>query len=724
MRLIMGAITARSLACLLFVSAALAASAGSTPAAEIVANAARVGAAPAGQPVELVLPLKADGAGLTQFARTVTTPGSPQYAHYEPIATLARRFGASAAARRRVVTYLRRAGATAVRIDSTGLFADATMTAGLAERVFATQLTQFRTAAATRFIAPASAVRIPPALRGVVTGVVGLNTRPTASPPARVRRSAGGPIAPTPTAQTGSAYLPASGTRTGCAAAQATGGFTPNQYLTAYQYTPLRSAAIAGQGERVALIEVDGFKRNDINQFARCFGLRVPRIDSFAVGLKKWPAPGGESTLDIELLDAAAPGLKVIDVYESSAAASSTLKALTAPLQSSAVQPQVISASLGLCEPFTYEAVGRAGIQATELALAEAAASGITFLASSGDSGSADCTTDDGLPIDKLAVNYPASSWWATGVGGTNLVLTPTNTIQQQLVWNDASAVPGSAGGGGLSMLFNRPSYQRGAVSARSRAVPDISMLADIAPGYAVYCSARGDCVNAGNSNPWQTVGGTSAATPLLAGGLALVDQRLRMQGRDDLGLINPLLYKLGGNPILAHQVFADVTQGGNDVGPFIPGTAEPLGCCTAAIGYDEASGWGSLNLASFAAVAGVLQPKIVNVGLSLPDHQSPIADGKILAEVSCSGPCLLGAVATITVGDSRLPMIVSHVYHLRSRGHKTIAIKIPAGMLGKLRSGLEHDQRIVASVVGAIVDASGNIEKQSPAKRLLISSS
>ena len=71
--------------------------------------------------------------------------------------------------------------------------------------------------------------------------------------------------------------------------------------------------------------------------------------------------PGGEATLDVEVLDAAAPGLKGIDVYETKPSASATLRALTAPLQNRGFKPQVISASLGLCEPDVFLAIGLEG---------------------------------------------------------------------------------------------------------------------------------------------------------------------------------------------------------------------------------------------------------------------------------------------------------------------------------------------------------------------------
>ncbi len=691
------------------------------------AAAARVGSTPGAQPLQLVLPLKADTAGLRRLALAVSTPGSPQYGQYESIASLSRRFGAPAVARRQILAFLHRAGATAVRVDATGLFVDATLSAATAERLFATTLAQYKTAHGAAFTAPARSPGVPSALRGLVTGVVGLDTRPVLTAPGRVHRRGGvvpgrvrrhGAVAH-PAAQTASGYFPASGSPSGCAAGVATQSFTPNQYLTAYNYDPLHAAGVTGQGERVALIEIDGFKHSDISAFAKCFGLRVPPINGFTVGLKHGLPPGGESTLDLEVLTAAAPGLKAIDVYESNSNESAALRALTSPLQNGGLKPQVISASLGLCEPFVFGSVGQAGVVAAEGALAEAAASGISFLDSSGDSGSADCIQSDGTPIDKIAVNYPASSWWVTGVGGTNLFLAPNNTIGGEVVWNDTNVQPGSAGGGGPSGFFRRPPYQKGTVTRNAREVPDVSMLADVAPGYAIFCSAKGDCVNSQNHNPWQGIGGTSAATPLLAGGFALVDQQLRKHRREDLGLANPLLYRIGRSPSISGGVFSDVLAISNDVGAFIPGNGRPLGCCTAGPGYDDASGWGSINLAAFARVALSLQPKIVGIRLSLPGRQRPVASRHIRANVSCTGKCVLGAFAVVRIGHATPFRVLSRLYVLRSRGTKAVRISFSHRQLGKLRAGLRARRRIRADVVGAVVDAGFNIERRSRTKSL-----
>jgi kumamolisin len=702
------------------------ASAAASP--SVIAHATRLGAAPAGKSLRLILPLKVDSVGLGQFATAVTTPGSPLYGHYLSIAALARRFGAPASTRARVIGYLRASGATHVRVDATGLLAEATMSVGLAERAFAAPLAQFRAANRTRFVAPVAATTVPAALRNVVEGVVGLNTRPQVSPSlpsstAAAARSAG--VTARAADQTAST-LPRSGTPTGCPGGVAAGGqfpgFTPNQYLTAYGFAPLYASGYQGQGERVALIEIDGFNMSDVTTFAQCFGLNLPPVTAFGAGVSHTLPAGEEATLDLEILDAAAPGLKAIDVYETNSGASQTLAAFAAPLENRGRKPQVISASLGLCEPDAYGASGLVGIEASERLLELAASSGISILASSGDNGSADCQSQSGTPVHTLAVNYPASSWWVTGVGGTNLSLNGDNTIAAQPVWND-STVLAAGGGGGFSDLFRRPAYQKGIVAPNKRAVPDVSLLADLLPGYAIYCTATPACVSPSNATPWQTVGGTSAGTPLLAGGIAIVDQMLTATGHENVGLLNPLLYKLGASGAAA-SVFYDITSGSNDIGPYIPGSnGQPLGCCTAVPGYDEASGWGSVSMANLAQQALALEPKLISFSLALPRHQRPVARRELLATVSCSAACSIGAFAHVKIGRSKPFSVQSKLFQRQASGRTKIPVKFSAGELRKLRSALTHHRRIVATVYGALIDQLGAIEQNTKGKNLVVSS-
>jgi subtilase family serine protease len=610
------------------------------------------------------------------------------------------------------------------------------MRVGAAERLFSTDLDRFhadatRASAAESFLAPGAATRVPAALRGTVTGVVGLDTRPLtddarpdfapAAAAARLRADANARADLTP-APTSSAYPTRTGTPAGCPTALAEPGFTPNQYLTAYGYSTLHSEGFSGQGERVALIEIDGFKASDVRSFAACFGLPVPQIDAYGVGIGKALPAGGESTLDLELLDAAAPQLSEIDVYESQPMASQVLRSLTEPLAARSRIPDVISASLSTCEPDAQAAIGQAGINAVESTLELAAATGVSVLAASGDDGSTACLTSRGQPLDRLAVNYPAASPWVTGVGGTNVHLSAANTIADpatdQVVWNDEPTLVGATGGGVSG--FARPAYQNGAQFNAHREVPDVSMLADPLPGYEIYCSAAACDNGSGGSNPWASVGGTSAGTPLLAGGFALIDQELRSRGQENLGFANPLLYRIARSSTAVFTV-SDVISGTDDVSGEVFGTA--LGCCDAHIGYDDASGLGSVNLAGLATAADTLVARQVQVGLTLPAQHDELAAEHLLATVSCTTECLMRADATIRMTGSKTALaIASSPYELTRQRRRTIDIGLSGPTRLRIRTALAAGETVTATVVGTVIDASGAIVRETAGRTLRIS--
>ena len=694
---------------------------------------APLGPAPPAQPVNLVLPLKVDASGLEQEALAVSTPGAPEYRKFESVATTARRFGASAAIRRRVVSWLRHHGATGVRIDATGLFAQATMAVGEAERLFSTPVMRFRAADGAQFLAPTLHVRVPPALQGAVEGVVGLDTRAVlvrSTPPLATP----GPVANAAAGQPSSEF-PRTGTPAGCVAGTSagevggdpsTGAFTPNQYLTAYGLDVLHNDGLLGQGQRVALIEADGVKTSDVAAFASCFGLPMPPIRQFAVGSRKLRAAGAEGALDAEILDAAAPGLSEIDVYEAKPNLSDFLVALAAPLQHPQAIPATVSISLGLCEPPVRAVLGTAGLRTSQLELDAATSSGVTIVAASGDTGSAECKRPNGLPQDRLAVLYPATSWFVTAVGGTNLALTSGNQIADEVVWNDTGLHMG-AGGGGLSSIWTRPPYQNGFVSSNSRAVPDVSMLGDVVPGYAIFCTTA-DCQRLSGGTPWVRLAGTSAATPLFAGGVALINGLLHSQGFEYLGLLNPFLYQLA-NSSFGGLVFNDVVRIGNDLGPYIPGSGgRLLGCCTAGPGYDAASGLGSVNVAALAAVVAQVAPQVFpkglgNVGLSIPPGQHPVHAKKILAKVSCSPACYALVDGVVDISHGGEFDIASNLIHLKSGGSRTLALKFTPAQVGRLQSALAHHKQILVLAYGDITNSNGRIEKNSAPREFSITS-
>lgn len=693
---------------------------GATPA---LASGNRVlGSAPASQSLQLVFPLKVDGAGLRRFALAVSNPQSPSYGHYRSISWLSRRFGASAAERRRVVGYLRSHDATDIHVDATGLSVDATIPVGTAQRLFATPLVRVETATGVRYVAPARGAkpRIPRTLAGSITGVVGLDAAPVpissdvVEPHAKA--SGGDDFGPELDFGAGanrSSELPRTGTPHGCAAGVDSGAFTPNQYLTAFGFSPLQQDGYLGQGERVAVIEVNGVDSGDVATFAQCFGLPSPNIAQHLVGRSTHPSPAVETTLDLDMLVAAAPELSGIDVYETSTDVASVLKSFTAPLQDRADRPAVLSISLGVCEQALFASVNGAAVQDAEYGLLEDGASGITVVGATGDAGSTACLGKNGTPVDELAVNYPAASSYALAVGGTNVALSPSNQITDEVVWNDEPDALG-AGGGGFS-AGERPAWQYPFVSAhrgrvgklRERAVPDVAMLADPHPGYAVYCTTS-DCQSAGTVG-WPHLGGTSAAAPLLAGGIALVDQALQHANRNRLGLIAPFLYLESEHPAYRNYLFRDVTSGNNDIGAYLPGGhGKAAGCCSARPGFDQASGFGSLDLYHLATFAVTVLPDIdLHISVSIPPHQNPIRTGSMTAVVSCSTGCYgLTAAASVTVGHAkRFDTFAPSAHDLSSAGSVRFRIAFTRKQLRKLRAGVRRRDRIVATVYGAVAD-------------------
>jgi subtilase family serine protease len=225
---------------------------------------------------------------------------------------------------------------------------------------------------------------------------------------------------------------------------------------------------------------------------------------------------------------------------------------------------------------------------------AATAALGITIVVAAGDSGSSACA--HGVQPSQLtsfdeqkSPSWPATSPWVLAVGGTNLTLTPTNAIESSGVWNDTEYPSpyeqAAAGGGGVSTFEKRPWWQPAIPGQNTfRMVPDVAAFADPSPGYAIVCSHE---VQGCGPSPGQTisfVGGTSAATPLVAGMIALWDQQAKQSGLPNPGFVPPLLYSIAQH---APGSFLDITTGDNAV-------FGGVSCCTATPGFDLASGLGS----------------------------------------------------------------------------------------------------------------------------------
>jgi subtilase family serine protease len=611
------------LAVLIAALAVAVSSAGAAPAAAALAQPTESSRPGASIPtVEALIELR-HRRGLDSFVRQVSDPTSPEYRQYSTVEALVARYGASAQARQETLAWLRARGLHG-KVGPTGTY----VTAPIPAPRVATLLP--RRGAPSASPAPALGRAVPAGLRDAVSGITVLGGGN------RAFTNLVAPPATTPTAKTKkapkkkfSSLMDHTGTASGCAEGVAgpdlpevaPSPFTPNQYLKAYGVSGLQERGLKGQGQHVALVEVDGFHRSDITTFDKCFGIKTPPIHVVPVFPYKKPIPeGGETTLDLEVLSAAAPRVAGVDVYEGAGNEAGIVVTAGTALGRRGHHPDVISISLGICEPlYSGKLIYK---RALDSIFATAAGAGISVLVASGDTGSSGCRVDGpegettALPI--RAVSLPSSSPYVTAVGGTNLKLSAANSIEREVVWNDWPLGAGG-GGGGVSILSpQRPWWQKLPPSrdryGLGRIVPDIAALADPAPGYSYFCTSVNVCGELPQTvHGWTSIGGTSAATPLMAATVALGNQYAERHGEGRLGFLNPLLYRLGANGATRAAAFRDVSRGNDDIGALLPanvGGGHSLHCCSARVGYDWASGWGSLKALGFARAASAAAPR------------------------------------------------------------------------------------------------------------------
>jgi subtilase family serine protease len=262
----------------------------------------------------------------------------------------------------------------------------------------------------------------------------------------------------------------------------------------------------------------------------------------------------------------------------------------------------IISMSFGLGEPDAFSTLADYTGSYSQLEFAALAAEGISAFASSGDSGSAECTRGDTYEAEQC-VSYPAGDPNVTSVGGVTAYLDPFgNIFSPMLGWGISTgnngyggvSQPGGASGGGTSLIQPAPSPQTSGIGATMREQPDVSMIGDPATGVAFYTNAGFTGAGVGD------IGGTSVASPEMAAIWALVESACVMnpgQGMcpsstHRLGNPAPILYKIysGSN---YHNIFYDVLYGDNQMS--YPGTtaAQPIPGAAAMSGYDQITGIG-----------------------------------------------------------------------------------------------------------------------------------
>jgi hypothetical protein len=398
---------------------------------------------------------------------------------------------------------------------------------------------------------------------------------------------------------------------------------TPGDYAVIYGINPVYQAGTNGTGVTIAVVGRTDFNISDIFDFRNILGLPFPSI-SFAFD---GPDPGNlgggeeaEAVLDVTWSSSIAPNANIQFAVSASTDTTDGVD-LSALYIVDNNLGDVMTESFGVCE----QHVTNAQLAGFSAVAEQAAAQGITYIVSSGDTGSSGCDNlGETTATGPLAINALASTPFNVAVGGTifnenghdstywssntNVPVTALKHIPEN-VWNEScsSATCGNkaniaAGGGGPSAVVPKPSWQSGATlhipNDGFRDVPDVSLTAAGHDPYLICyegsCSQQGLLLG---------ISGTSASAPSFAGIIALLNQKVG--GR--VGLANYLLYKLaagqaeyptqcnGSSTSSAPNsvcIFNDVTTGNNAV----PGP-NPATQYAAAAGYDLATGLGSMNV-------------------------------------------------------------------------------------------------------------------------------
>jgi len=422
--------------------------------------------------------------------------------------------------------------------------------------------------------------------------------------------------------------------------------YQPFQLQKAYDLAPLFSHEIKGQGETIAIF--DAFGSPSIASDLQTFDAqnKLPNPPSFRVITPEGPITTtptnctstfsrtgpdlcsdyfgwtDETSLDVEWSHVMAPDANILLVEtpmtetEGIFGIPQIVKAENYVINHHLAN--VITQSFGATEEtFTSPAQ----ILTQRSAFENAALHGVTVLAASGDQGSTDyyCDPSNGCANPDHAtccessrsIDWPSSDPLVTAVGGTQLQLNAKGVrTAPDSVWNDSSATVGvtgpvytwGAGGGGLSSVFPRPWFQNGVASTvgNSRGTPDIAMSAAVNGAVDFYDTTDPSV------GGWGIVGGTSEASPLFSGIVALADQ---VAGHS-LGYLNPALYSLAqskgpngivpistGSNTFTYCISADLEA--NDSCPSTSDLVTVPGF-SANGSYNDATGWGTVDAAKF----------------------------------------------------------------------------------------------------------------------------
>ncbi|HEY5984870.1 MAG TPA: S53 family peptidase [Streptosporangiaceae bacterium] len=600
-------------------------------------SARDVGAAAASNRVNLRVWLSLrDPGAVAQLVKSVSNPASPMYGRYLTPAQFNAKYAPTAAQASAVASWLRSTGLQVTAVPSTHRYVAASGAVSQVQRAFGVTLNNYTVGART-WRAPANNPTVPSSLASTVLTVTGLDTGDHSMHPASTR-----PPAPpagfrnSPPFSTNYGDNPAQFEADGTTPLPQFQGQTLPYVVKGYTPPALRSAygaagsGLDGAGTTVAITDAyfAGTIVSDANQYLDNHDPGSPHLvegtnyfqslpPSFSqAGLCDASGWEGEETLDVEAVHGIAPQATIKYFAASSCQDTGFLDALTRVVSDGSVD--VVTNSWAGLE--TQETPGITA--AYETIFQQGIAEGMTFSFSSGDDG------DELAATGTKQVDYPSSDPYVTSAGGTSIGVS-NGAFFGQTGWGTMKATLGSSGwgtpaflygaGGGCSTLFNQPAYQAGTANATSlcgtaRAVPDISMDADPNTGFLV-----------GETQTFPhhviaydeyRIGGTSLASPLFAGMLALADQAAANGGHGSIANANVLLYSLstGIDDVLAQgQSGLDIGNVRADYANTVDASAGTVysvrtfdhdSSLTTGPGWDDVTGLGTLNGGVFAALA------------------------------------------------------------------------------------------------------------------------
>jgi len=499
-------------------------------------------------------------AELDGFVREQQEPASANYHRWITPEQFAERFGLSKTDIGKLTWWLESQGLTVNDVARGRHWITFSGTADQVSHALRTEIHRYQVGGQTHF-ANATAPSIPAAFQDVVSGIRGLNDfrLKSLSLPAKA------------TADLGDYHY-----------------LAPDDVATIYDITPLFDAGITGAGQKLVVVGQTDIDVTDIQAFRAQFNLPANDPQLVLYGTDPGTSYGDlpEADLDIEWSGSVARDATIVYVYSEDVFTSAqyAIDQNLAP---------VMTMSYGGCELWATPGL--------EAIAQQANAQGITWMVASGDWGAATC--DISSPTPQAAkgptVSSPADLPEVTAVGGTEFdegtgtYWSQTNTANgasalswiPEMAWNDSVERNGlAATGGGPSALFTKPFWQAGpgVPGDNARDLPDVALSASPDhDGYEVYSS--------GYLNIY---GGTSVASPIFAGIVALLNQETAAAGQ---GNINPALYRLAQS---SKDAFHDVTTGTNMVScvQSSPDCSSGLMGFSAGPGYDLTTGLGSVD--------------------------------------------------------------------------------------------------------------------------------